>query len=236
MKFATGLIVVCVLLLGFSTNTAHAITLPFTEDFAGSNANWVNYNSSAFLTYNATGGPDGGGYDSGTATFNTRVADSSAVLLRGRQDFGASGDALFGDWAGADARNLSVYVWHNVPTPLTYFVRLAAPAAFPGAIAVSSTPVPANQWTKLSFDLSPTSPAFASFEGSDWSSVFSNIGHVQFGVTTPGALTTDPTFYTFGIDKVVVTAPEPASMISAGIGAVGFAMLLARRRSRPVLS
>jgi hypothetical protein len=223
-KFAAVLIVVVL----FHTS-AHAVTVPFTEDFTDSSENWVNFNSSSFLTHVASGGPDGGAYASGTLSFLGRTAGDAPVVLRGRHDFDASDDNFVGDWVGAGVRTLSVEVRHNAPVPLTYFFRGAGPINFPGGVALEFAPVPPNVWTELTFNIRSDNPQFVTFEGSDFASVFSDIGHVQFGVSVPASLVEDATTYTFDIDKVMLAVPEPESIASAAM-ALGFMVLPPLRR------
>jgi hypothetical protein len=205
-----------VFLAAMQAGTSVALTVPYTEDFTATSANWANFNSTAVLTNVATGGPDGGFYDSGTGVFNGKTAGSSVVVLRARPDFNASAGAFFGNWATAGAGKLSLYVRQNTPETLTYFARLAVPGNSPGAFQTATTPVPPNQWTKLSFDLSPTA-SFDTFEGSDWHSILSNVSFVSFGVDTPASLINDATPYKFDIDKVSLT-PEPSTCVFLVIG------------------
>jgi hypothetical protein len=197
---------------------AGAVTVPFTEDFPSSSDNWVNFNASAFLTYNANGGPDSGSYASELTTFNGKMPDSSVILFRARTDFNASSGAFFGDWITTGARTLSMYVRQNTPSTLTFFARLAEPGNTPAAFqTLVNTPVPPNQWTKLSFDLS-SNAQYDTFEGSDWNSIFSNINFISIGAAAPASLTTDSTMYKFDLDKVAVNTPEPSSVVSMMIG------------------
>jgi hypothetical protein len=63
------------------------------------------------------------------------------------------------------------------------------------------------------------------FEGFDWNTVFSNIGHMQFGVNIPPSLVGSSTAFMFDLDKVQVSlVPEPAavSLAVCGLAVVGF--------------
>ena len=90
---------------------------------------------------------------------------------------------------------------------------------------VAFAPVQANVWTTIFINLTATSPNFASFEGSSYAAVFSNIGNMQFGFTVPAALVGQNIDGHFDIaDFNIVPAPGALALI----GLVG----LARRRAR----
>jgi hypothetical protein len=242
-------IAICLAVAAISAAPAQAVTVPFTEDFTSNSSNWVNFNSTQFLTYNATGGPDGGSYASGTAQFLGSPADNLKILLRGRDQFNASGGNFNGDWITAGANKVSVWVRHNAPVPVVYAIRAAHGLAdpndpnslpsFPGATAVQLFTTLPNQWTKLTFDFLPTSPQYdpdpnQAFEGTSWGSVFSGIGQIQIGIRVPASLASDQTnpAYKFDIDKVSLSVPEPATIVSAVVGLVGAAVVVSRRRGR----
>lgn len=208
--------------------TTSAATVPFTEDFTADNANWKDA-SSAGLTYVNSGGPDGSSYVSSSFSFENSVEADTPVLFRGQDDFGSSGGAFEGNWVTDVVRKLSAQVRHNAPVPLTHFVRLSGPFNFPGAVAVQFGIVLPNQWTEIEFDLSPSSPQFVSFEGNDWATVISNVGHVQLGVSVPAALEGNPATYTFDIDKVAIATPEPTTI---ALGLMGSILALGNRRLR----
>jgi hypothetical protein len=69
------------------------------------------------------------------------------------------------------------------------------------------------------------------FEGSNFNTVFSNVGHVQLGVSAPAALTADATVFTFDIDKasIAMVVPEPTTLIAIIIA--GAALASSRRRT-----
>lgn len=208
---ATGLISLCAVFQAMHLS-ASAATVPFEESFATGTSNWKN-TASANPTYVATGGSDGGGYIQTTFAF-TSTASTTPVLFRGYDGFDASGDAFVGDWIAEDVTKLTAFVRHNAPQPLSFFTRHASSASFPGAVAVDFVPVLPNTWTKIEFDTVASSPQFVSFEGSDFPSVFSNIGNVQIGVSKPSALASDTTLYTYELDQVSIV-PEPASWLLA---------------------
>lgn len=208
--------------------SAAAVDVPFSEGFAADAAGWTDSGNIAFLTHEATGGPDGGAYASTQFAFDSGggAGGTSAVLFRGQDEFSASGGAFVGDWDGNGVRRLTAQVRHDTPVPLLYFARVSGPLNFPGSVAVAFAPVPPNQWTTLQFDVSPSSPQLVSFEGSDYATVFSDVGHVQFGVSIPDALATDATVYTFGLDNVSIDIPEPGSFMLLALACVAGGLLL----------
>jgi hypothetical protein len=205
---------------------ARAAVTDFTETFDTDAAGWLD-NASAALTHGSDGG-DGFVTDTFDYTgFN--AGDQSPVLFRGNGSNDASGDAFVGDWIASGVSTFSFDVRHDFDSPLTFFVRFASPFNFPGAVAVPFTPMAGNTWTTLTLAIDPSSPNFVSFEGSDFNSVFSNIGNVQIGASIDENLAGQTA--TFDIDNVSVTAvPEPASM--AILSLAGLALM--RRRGRRI--
>jgi hypothetical protein len=197
---------------------AFAMSVPFEEPFATDAANWKN-SASSDLTYVAIGGADGGGYVSTTFAFASTGSDTP-VLFRGQEGFDSSGNLFVGDWIADNVTTLRAKVRHNAPEPLNFFTRFASPLSFPGAVAVDSSPVPPGVWTPIKFQTISGSPQFVSFEGSDFETVFANVGNVQIGASRPAALETDATLYTFDLDQVSVV-PEPAVCLLACIAAAG---------------
>ncbi len=196
-----------------------------------SHANWLDNPGSSFLTPVASGGPDGGSFVSTTFNFQNTASGDTPVLMRANLStpFGpASQGKFFTKWIHAGVTEFSFSVRHNAPLPLGFFTRFAAPANFPGAIAVTFAPVLPNTWTDITFSL--PGPNFVSFEDQTFEDVFHEIGRLQIGVSVPVALAGQNVSYTFDLDKVSINIPEPSTLLLGGCAtmALGFA----RRRSR----
>lgn len=213
------------LALVFATHTFVAAgPIVATEDFADA-ANWLTGGFTA-LTEVGAGGPDNSSYVSLEAAFNNI---GQGTIFRGHSGFGASGGAFAGNWIDERYVELSAFVRHNAPLPLSYFARLASPNNFPAAGVVSFAPVLPNTWTEVTFNVQRGNPAIVTFEGSDYDTVFSNIGNVQLAVSIPDGLENNPTTYKFDLDQVsLAIIPEPTSVLLMASGML--AALCVRKR------
>ena len=200
---------------------------PFTEDFEDGASNWLD---SGFLPAAevATGGVNNSAYITAQAGFEFADVDGFNVIFRGNTGFfpgtDASDGAFNGDWISSGVTSLSFSIRHNITQPVTLFARIAANsngAPFPGAVAIAFQPVAAGEWTSISFDINPNNPAFVSFEGADFESVFSNVGFVQFGIATPQGLIGDPSLFSVDLDNVsIVPAPAGTALLATGMLAI----------------
>jgi hypothetical protein len=218
----------------------------FTEDFSGGSAGWANFNSSNFLNYNPSGGPDGGSYASGPRSFLNQPAGNTPVALRARWDdpWNSSNDAFHRNWISDQIRQVSAWVKHDVPTPVSFFLRVAGEANSPGHVyvdGIGTDPAtwklaPPSTWTRFVFNVSQDSANLLSPENGTWQVVFGLVGHVQFGAIVPDGFSTDPTSYTLSIDKVTISTPEPMSLSMGAIALFGLAACrhghIARNRRR----
>ena len=216
--------------------SAEGVTPPFTEHFENDVADWRDAGSFP-LNFVAAGGSDASSYVSTDFAPNSGggAGGTDAVLFRGHDEFGdsgSSGGAFVGNWIDGGVRRLTAFVRHNAPLPLNYFFRGSSPFNFPGASAVQFQPVAPNVWTEIEFDTSAASSQFVTFEGADYETVFSNIGHVQFGVTIPDSLSNDSNSYTFDLDQVSISTPEPATLTLLGSTLAGACIRLRRRGPR----
>lgn len=211
--FAAVLAVFCI------TAASQALTVPFTENFAGNNANWQN-NANGLATYNAIGGPDGGAYISGPFNFQSSKADDTPVVLRGNPSTPlgpASGGNFIGNWLAGGVIKFSAYVRHNAPEPLIFLSRFADPIGFPGFIVSDTLPVEPNTWTLIELPIDPNY-AHNHNESMPFQSVFDSIGYVQLGVWVPEGLAGLDQTFTFDATQVSIAAiPEPATSLMAGL-------------------
>ena len=153
------------------------------------------------------------------------AAGAFPVLFRGQENFGpagSSGGAFIGNWIADGVTELSAFVRHDAAAPLTFFARAASSPA-PGAISASLVEVPAGVWTRVTFAITPDSPQWFNFEGSDFATVLSSVARVQFGVFVPAPLAGSTAPVTFDLDGVSIV-PAPSSL--------GLLVLALRRRRR----
>jgi len=220
----------------YESQSVQAITVPFTEDFDAGAANWLNFNSSALLSFHATGGPDGSSFASGTFNFkNSAFGDQGPVVFRGTTSLvgASSGGAFFGNWITGGVGKFTAQVRHDATVPLTFFTRFADPTNFPGGFAIHSAPVPPNVWTDLTVDINASNPQFVSFEGATFADVFDDIGNVQLGVTIPQELAGVDLEINFDLDQPAIsTVPEPATFALAALACCGVLMGAGQKREQ----
>jgi hypothetical protein len=201
-----------------------AVTVPYTEDFATNNANWRSNVSATFMTYVASGGPDGSSYVASPYTFTGGAGGNILVQHRANINtsnpaLGGSGNNFVGNWIADSAKKVSAYVRHDAPVALEYFFRVATPANFPGFVVGNPNLVQPNTWTLLEWDINPNNPSNVA-EGpmSTFSGVFGNVGVVQLGVYAPAGVNQT---VTFSLDQVTVTVPEPSTIAVSCLALVG---------------
>jgi hypothetical protein len=226
-----------VVVVGVVSQSAHAqLVVPSTENFALSSNGWYNGDLSAQASLVAAGGPASSASFARVAfSFENATSNPQTppVVFQTKPLENASGNRFFGNWVTGGVSALSFSVRHNVPSTasgspsgLGYFVRFASANNFPGATAVSFTPVAPNTWTTLTIPISALSPNFVSFESTNFATVFANIGKLQFGVAPTSALIGTTTSYSFDFTSITIV-PSPSSGVL--LGALG---LVAMRRRR----
>jgi hypothetical protein len=205
------------------TSVSSAAVVPFEEAFTSDSAGWLN-NTFAPLNWVSTGGSDSGGY--GQTTFNfvntpeTGPMDQGPVIFRGGP--GASGSAFVGNWIADGVTNFSTYIRHDAAESLLVFARFASPVNFPGAVGVDIfTSVAPNTWTQINIPIVDAFPPFVTFEGSDFNTVFSNIGNLQIGVNAPAGVAGVDFGVTLELDQVRIV-PEPGSMLLGLLASMAF--------------
>lgn len=187
--------------------------MPYVEDFSTDNANWFDNSGLAGVDWIAAGGPDGGAFVETSFNFvNSVPGPQGPVLFRAQDENGASGHAFEGNWITSGVTAFSMYVRNESTVPVNFFTRFAAAGNIPGATAVAFVPVVPFTWTEIVIPISPANPQFVSFEGTDFNTVFSSIGHIQVGVAVPSDLAGVDHDFSFQLDKVAVV-PEPSSLV-----------------------
>jgi len=198
------------------------LVIPFTEDFDSDAANWYNGDGTAEVDWIASGGPDGGAYVTASVTVPDPAPPFGITMFRGQDEFGSSGGAFEGDWIAAGVTQLSFFVRHDASAPLGFQARIATPSNFPGAAGLDFVPVEPGVWTEVTIDVTEGSPQL--FLESTYEGTFSNVGHLQLGISPTDAFIGETIHV--DIDKVTIM-PAPGAMSLLLIGAVGL-----RRRRR----
>jgi len=205
----------CVLSFGASS---FALTLPFTEDFAADAASWRDAAGTSTLDWFSSGGVDDGAYASGVFNFVNAQDGDTPITLRGHAAFGSSGGAFVGDWLDEGVSELSFFVRHDVGAPVDFFARLVSSANFPAALAFVGA-VPAGEWTQVTIPIDPANPQWESFSGSNFNTIFSNIGNIQIGAIVDGSLAGLDQEFRFDLDRVsIIPSPGGAALLAlAGV-------------------
>jgi len=204
---------------------ADAALVPFTEHFAADASRWRDTSGTTELSWVAAGGPDGSSYVFENFNFVSTTPGATPALFRAHDAFDSSDDAFVGDWIADGVTVFSAFVRHDAPLPLTFFTRFASSANFPGAVGLNFAPVPPNTWTEIAVGIFAGNPQFI-FEGTDFATVFSNVGNLQIGMLVPDALVGADVTVAFDLDQPAIV-PEPAT---AALGLLAAAILLAARR------
>lgn len=183
---------------------ASATEVPYTETFNAGHADWYDHPGLEPLSWSPDGGPDGSGHVWEVFNFvNSREGEVPA-FFRAQDEFNSSGGAFVGNWIGEGVTEFSSFVRHDLPFPVTFYVRFSSPVNFPGAIAIIFQPVMPATWTKLTIAIDPDNPQFVTYEGSDFETVFSDIGHVQIGVQVSRQMEGFNGDFTFQLDDAAI--------------------------------
>lgn len=200
-------------------STAHAASIGAFEDFDSSSANWWDSSNAGPVGWSSSGGPDGGAHATTAFNFASSMSGDAPVLFRAQDEHNASGGIFEGDYITVGVTELRFWIRHDGPSPLTVFTRFSGPANFPGANVLDFTPVASGVWTQISLSLTPGNPNLI-LEGFPFGNVFSDVGHLQFGISVPEAYSNLDQTIQFDLDKVeLVPTPSAAAMLLlAGAG------------------
>jgi len=210
---------------------ALAVIVPFNEDFTSNVSGWED-NVQSPLTFEPTGGPDGGSYASTEFSYLDFVNPfgGGPVLFRANDSDNASGDAFVGNWitSTTDVALVAAWVYQETPEDLTFFIRVATSFNFPGAVFDNATVVEPFTWTELVWEIDPHS-LLCSEEVVTCAEALANVGNFQIGTSAPAALVDDEQAYYLAVDEVRMI-PEPGELVSLASGLLGLAALGWRRR------
>lgn len=201
----------------FFSGQALAVTVPFTETFDGPAANWSSSSVFTAINYVSSGGPDGSSYGSVLASFANNQAGDQPLVVRCQSNFGSSGNNFVGNWITAGVTDLSWSVRQNSGSDVSFFVRFA-PSAGPGAVALAPVVAHSGEWTTFHVVIDPSTPFI--YEGTNFTSTFSNVARLQLGVLVDGNLA-GKSGVTIDVDNVGITpAPGTAVLSLAGLALV----------------
>jgi hypothetical protein len=242
MRWTIGLrgVVVAVLSQGFA-QVAFGV-VPFTEHFTTNHSNWTEESTAVFATHNAAGGPAPASSSYISALKNTAMKSSgdATIVFRGQNNLGSSGNAFTGNWLADGINHFSVYVYHEAPVALPFFVRFATTFAFPGTNGMDGNTVPPNTWTQLNFDIHPSQIDVTLFPETDdpmeklnfFNQSFSTFGRFQVGFVTPAAMAMNTTSYKYAIDQVSITGPGVPEPTVGTLLMMAGSFVVSRRRRR----
>lgn len=218
------------LLLASLGSTAHAIVLPAAEGFNTGDAAWRGNTTATSLNWLSSGGIG----DTGYVSTNLAITTTQPVLFRGEGALDSSNDLFVGDWLTAGALKVKAFVRHDAPVAMTFLVRVAPSMNTPGIQVTTPAPIQPGSWTPVEFDLHYSNPLLSVGAAPPlepkYITTMGAVTNLQFALLRPSGYV-DATAYKFDLDSVLVV-PEPASMLTAALSALGCLFgLRVRRRS-----
>ena len=61
-----------------------------------------------------------------------------------------------GNWISSGINEFSIWIRHDAPVSLDFFVRFATAGNFPGTAADKGVLIAPNAWTKISYEIAPS--------------------------------------------------------------------------------
>jgi hypothetical protein len=200
------------------TSPTFAAINGFTESFAGGAANWRNFNGTATLGWSAAGGPADAAFVTGQFNLSsTTVGGFPPTVIRAAASYGSSNGGYVGNWINEGVTSVGFWFRHDLSESIVLTGRFATPINTPGASVVSSTPIAANTWTFVNFNVAQGSSDIISLGGGTYSAIFSNIGNIQLGFQVPASLAGRNITGSFDMTGFTL-APAPGALALLGVG------------------
>ena len=206
-----------IITIAATAGTAIAGVTSFTETFESGANGWMQ-GSFTMPNHTPAGALDGSSYISSTADLNS-AGPFGLTVLRGQNDFNASGGAFAGDYLAGGINQISFDLRHNAGIDLGIALRVASPANFPAFAIELPGLVASDEWVTLTFDLDFSNPLLT-IEGAPslefFNMIMSDIGNLQVSADRPDGLDS-PMVVGFDFDNVsIVPAPSALALLSVG--------------------
>jgi hypothetical protein len=140
-------------------------------------------------------------FGSGLIQFRCEVAPSQAPSLN------CSNGIFAGNYTNMQTLQLRYWFRHSSTRAggLKPYVRIPTPANSPAASAILAA-IPANTWTEIVIDITPSNPAWdPTFGGSNYNTIMTNVGRLQPGVYFDVGVNYTENNVNFDIDDVRIT-------------------------------
>ncbi len=218
---------------GIVSNAFGLASLPFIEDFASGNANWI-VGTTTPAPWFSSGGVGDAGYITTTGTIST--SGFGPIIFRGNAANDSSDGAFVGNWLTGGVSLFTAFVRHDAPVSVNFYVRFDAGAG--AAASGSPIEIPTGVWTELSMpivDSLGSGGVFQSYGAAlagGFNSIFSNIQNVQIALSSIQDPSIVGNSYNISLDQVSIV-PEPGTIgLAAGAGLLLIGLRFFRNRKR----